>query len=263
MQRRIINFMNIKKMFIFPAISTFLLFIALIFGCLACSQQEIYIGVTDVAVCVSCLIPVCLNVIAIVGSLKNSKSMVLIGTSIVLLVSFIGNTVMAATGTIALTSADNYPTIINTLTWTFFSMIWFTSILLMVSGFISNARRGGSAFMIACAILAIFFYVGFFIFVVIDYMVGKVQTPYFIPYSIFYGVSVLTIVGTSLAIAIIGIKKPEQEPEEQPGLTHTPKSLRLSKEDPIEEIKKWKELLDSGALTQEEFDAKKEEILNR
>ena len=102
-----------------------------------------------------------------------------------------------------------------------------------------------------------------FFFVVMDYMIGKVQTPYFIPYSIFYGLSVLTIVGTSLAIAIIGIKKPEQEPEEQPGLTHTPKSLRLSKEDPIEEIKKWKELLDSGALTQEEFDAKKEEILNR
>ena len=31
--------------------------------------------------------------------------------------------------------------------------------------------------------------------------------------------------------------------------------------DPIEEVKKFKELLDLGAITQDEFDAKKKELL--
>ena len=34
------------------------------------------------------------------------------------------------------------------------------------------------------------------------------------------------------------------------------------KTDPIEEIKKYKELLDSGIINQEEFDKKKKELLN-
>ena len=36
----------------------------------------------------------------------------------------------------------------------------------------------------------------------------------------------------------------------------------VEKENPYEEIKKLKELLDMGILTQEEFDAKKKQILN-
>ena len=32
--------------------------------------------------------------------------------------------------------------------------------------------------------------------------------------------------------------------------------------DPVTEIKKYKELLDSGVITQEEFDAKKKQLLN-
>ena len=40
------------------------------------------------------------------------------------------------------------------------------------------------------------------------------------------------------------------------------KSKEESKKDPIEEIKKYKELLDSGIINQEEFDKKKKELLN-
>ena len=40
----------------------------------------------------------------------------------------------------------------------------------------------------------------------------------------------------------------------------TPDSIQKS--DPIEEIKKFKDLLDIGVITQEEFDKKKKELLN-
>ena len=40
------------------------------------------------------------------------------------------------------------------------------------------------------------------------------------------------------------------------------KSKEESKKDPIEEIKKYKELLDSGIINQDEFDKKKKELLN-
>ncbi|MBQ9279546.1 MAG: SHOCT domain-containing protein [Clostridia bacterium] len=40
------------------------------------------------------------------------------------------------------------------------------------------------------------------------------------------------------------------------------KNKNESKKDPIEEIKKYKELLDSGIINQEEFDNKKKELLN-
>lgn len=43
--------------------------------------------------------------------------------------------------------------------------------------------------------------------------------------------------------------------------TVAPKEKIVEKTDNIEEIKKYKELLDMGAITQEEFDAKKKEIL--
>ena len=257
--------MNIKKMFIFPAISTFLLLVAMVFGLIATSTEEYLNYATDVAVSVACLIPFCLNVIAIVGSIKNSKSMVLIGTCIVLILAFIGDTVMAGCATVALGNVDNAGPL-PSLTWVFFIMIWFTSILLMVSGFTSNAKKNGSAFMLASAILAAFFYIVFFFIIIIDFSVGANVNGWFVAFSVFFGLAILMIIGTDLAIAILGIKKSDvkaDDEEELPGLTHTPKDLRLAKEDPVEEIKRWKQLLDCGALTQAEFEDKKNEILNR
>ena len=40
------------------------------------------------------------------------------------------------------------------------------------------------------------------------------------------------------------------------------KNNSAQKSDPIEDIKKFKELLDIGVITQEEFDKKKKELLN-
>ena len=41
-------------------------------------------------------------------------------------------------------------------------------------------------------------------------------------------------------------------------------TLRVSlSDDPVEEIQRWKKLLDSGAITQEEYDAKKADILGK
>lgn len=252
--------MNIKKLFIFPSVTIGLLFIAMVFGLLAANPETT--GLLNVAVCVGCLVPVCTCVIAIVGSLKNSKSMVLIGCAIVLFLGFIGNTTMAGSATVALASGD-YNKTLMTLTWTFYGMIWFVSLLLIIGGLISSGRGNGTTFLLASSILAVFFYIGFFIFICIDFTMGSNIDYNYILFSVFYGFAILTIIGATLAVAILGIKQKDEEPEELPGLTHTPKNLKLAKDDPVEEIKRWKELLDAGALTQEEFDAKKAEILNK
>lgn len=46
------------------------------------------------------------------------------------------------------------------------------------------------------------------------------------------------------------------------GETPTNYSIPQPKNDPAEEIKKYKELLDSGAITEEEYDAKKKQLLD-
>lgn len=250
--------MNLKKMIIFPAVSTFFLILAMVFGMVAASNDPIGMT-TDMAIAIACLVPFCLNVIAMVGALKNSKTMVIIGTCVVLMASFIGNTAMAGSASAAYSGTGT----LMTLIWAFYVMIWIVSIMLMVSGFVSNASKNKTTFMLAAGLLSAFFYIGFFIFVLCGFMIAG-REPFYAIFSIFFGLSTLTIIGTTLAIAVRGIKKnDEPEEEEQPGLTHTPKSLRLAKDDPIAEIKKWKELLDCGALTQEEFDDKKAEILAR
>ena len=259
MQRRNLK-MSIKKLFIFPSISIFFLFIAMVFGLMATGADST--GFLNVAICIGCLVPVCTNVISIVGSLKNSRAMVLIGTCLVLFLTFIGNTTMAGSATVAITAVE-YNRTLMTLTWTFYGMIWFVSFLLVIGGFISSGRGNGTTFLLASSILAVFFYVGFFLFVLIDFMAGGNVDVNFIVFSIMYGIAVLTVVASTLAVAILGIKQKDLEPDELPGLTHTPKDLKLAKDDPVEEIKRWKELLDNGALTQEEFEEKKAEILKK
>ena len=252
--------MSIKKLFIFPSVSIFFLFIAMVFGLMATGADSS--GFLNVAICIGCLVPVCTNVISIVGSLKNSRAMVLIGTCLVLFLTFIGNTTMAGSATVAITAVE-YNRTLMTLTWTFYGMIWFVSLLLVIGGFVSSGRGNGTTFLLASSILAVFFYVGFCFFVLIDFMAGGNVDVNFIVFSIMYGIAVLTVVASTLAVAILGIQQKDPEPDELPGLTHTPKNLKLAKDDPVEEIKRWKELLDNGALTQEEFEEKKAEILKK
>lgn len=255
--------MNIKKMFIFPAIAMLLLVIAMIVGVAAGARDET--GVYDTLISISCLVPLCLHVIALVGSLKNSKSMVLIGSAIVLFVSFIGNIIMASYGTSAVAGASpSTARILTSMTWTFFTMTCFVAIVLMVSGFVAIGSKGGNTFMLVAAILAIVFFFGLFIFSLIDFLVGSKDNSLYALYSVFFGLSVLVVVGSMLAVSIMGIQGGEEdEVQEQPGLTHTPKSLKLSKDGGADELLKWKELYDKGALTEQEYQEKKDEILNR
>lgn len=252
--------MNIKKLFIFPAIAMFLEILAMIFATLATGGDAF--GISDTLLYVSILVPICLHVIALVGSLKNSRSMVLIGSCVVLFVSFLGNVCMATMGTAAL--GGNHAKLLS-LTWTFFAMTSFVAVILMVAGFsgMGSASKNGSTFLLVASILSIFFYLGLFIFVVCDFCVGNKDSVYATLYSVFFGLSVLTVISAMLTVSILGIQQTEPEEAEQPGLTHTPKNLKLSKDGGAEELIRWKELLDKGVINQEEFDAKKEEILNK
>jgi membrane protease subunit (stomatin/prohibitin family) len=52
---------------------------------------------------------------------------------------------------------------------------------------------------------------------------------------------------------------PQEAPPEQPAAAQ---QAAPAKEDPFEALTKFKDLLDKGILTQEEFDAEKQKILN-
>jgi membrane protease subunit (stomatin/prohibitin family) len=58
-------------------------------------------------------------------------------------------------------------------------------------------------------------------------------------------------------------QQPTQPVQPQPSGRFTQKSTEEPKEDPVAKIKQLKEMLDLGAISQAEFDAKKQEILNR
>ena len=113
------------------------------------------------------------------------------------------------------------------------------------------------------AILAILFYFGFAIFVT----VGQ-HKPLIMFASIFFTASFLVVLGSMLAVSILGIQGKTQTAREadipeQPGITHAPKDLRTAPADPTEELLKWKKLLDAGAISQDDYDKKKEDILSR
>lgn len=74
-------------------------------------------------------------------------------------------------------------------------------------------------------------------------------------------IAILFIVG-SVMMGIVFSKSRESESPQSVGSTVTPTpSAALSPTDSIERISKLKELLDSGIITQEEFDTKKKDML--
>ena len=251
--------MTLKKLLIFPAVGMGLVLLAMIFGIAAVANEGLgsaatvmYIGVS-----LSALIPFCLHTIALVGSLRKNIAMIIVGSCIVLFLSYVGNGFLAAC---AMEGANQLAT---SFIWVFFGMTTFTSIMLFIAGIVSIGSKGNSAFLMVSAILSILFYFGFAIVVT-----AAQRKPLVLLTSLCFTSSFLVVLASMLAVSILGIRGKTQdaltdEVPEQPGLTHTPKDLRLAKEDPAQELLKWKELLDKGAITQDDYDKKKDEILNR
>ena len=273
--------MTIKKMFLFPAAAMVLLLAAFFVGLGAAGADKADVAIY-IVIALSCLMPFCLHVISLVGSLRKSASMLIVGSCIVLFMSFLGNVVVAAfaqdslntfkdflvTGGATKDAANAQIALPVAMVWIFFGMTGFAATLLLISGIISIGKKGKNSLLLVSSILAIFFYLGFVVSIIYAYaLVGKTEANkgLFLVFCILYSLSIFAIIADLLVISLLGFKGelPEEKEEELPGLTHTPKHLKLSKDDPVEEIQRWKKLLDSGAITQEEYDAKKAEILGK
>ena len=65
----------------------------------------------------------------------------------------------------------------------------------------------------------------------------------------------------SYACASCGHKKDEPAPAKQVSLDAPKVEEKEAQSSPADELRKWKQLLDDGVITQEEFDAKKKQLL--
>lgn len=86
---------------------------------------------------------------------------------------------------------------------------------------------------------------------------GAVIAVYTVLYCIIYTTSLLPM-GMTLGVIFGGLAlaKPEMTVSAPAPTADQPRSMR-----PIEELKKYKELLDSGVISQEEYDEKKKQLL--
>lgn len=77
-------------------------------------------------------------------------------------------------------------------------------------------------------------------------------------------ITLLAIVKRSSAVSVVETTQTQGEVLSQPNVAPQIESVESNAEElnAIEKIKKYKDLLDSGAITQEEYDTKKKELLN-
>ncbi len=121
---------------------------------------------------------------------------------------------------------------------------------LSVFSVLRKSLHRDSMLHIALPFLALIFYT-FFITFCIDVIGGPVFTVYSGNTPI---VPVAVVMGIVIIISFIKRSK-SFNPE-------TKVTVEVSNKSEADELKKFKELLDSGVITQEEFDAKKKELLN-
>lgn len=107
------------------------------------------------------------------------------------------------------------------------------------------------------------------IFSLLIIVCGLVGTVCFIGHSygaglMFFAIVALCIVALLGRIAYEkGLFKSAGSGSHKPAETPTNYSIPQPVTDPVDEIKKYKELLDSGAITEEEYNTKKKQLLEK
>lgn len=134
---------------------------------------------------------------------------------------------------------------------------------LSVFSVLRKSLHRDSMLHIALPFLALIFYTFFITFCIDiiggpDYTVYSGNTPIGPVFTVYSGNTPIVPVAVVMGIVIIisFIKRSKSfNPE-------TKVTVEVSNKSEADELKKFKELLDSGVITQEEFDAKKKELLN-
>lgn len=110
-------------------------------------------------------------------------------------------------------------------------------------------------------VLVIFGFIGYFVAILLSIFLGGVA--YFL-----YAVFMAIILAVCIAMSVRSVKLsqgavtlPDEENMDTEDIAGVPSQATDDAKDPAAEIAKYKSLLDSGAITQEEYDAKKKQLL--
>jgi len=244
---------SLKWYSLLPASAIFLLILAFIFVLVRVNHFE---DAILAFIIIGLLIIMSVLIISLVGALRNSRVMFLIGASITL---WCAN---GALGYVTVMSTANLPHLdvsLMTLNISFYVMISIVSFALGIAGLVyatSKKKGNGATFLFVTALLSEIFLVGFLITTSISNGLARVDGLVFASY-LFLELAAIIIVGMILFISLTD-KQAEQE-SKPVATSHLIKDEDDAK---ILRIKKYRDLLDEGILTQEEFDKKKADILN-
>ena len=225
-------------------------------------------------------------VFALVGSIKRTKSMYIVGSGISLAVSYFANiTIFAMAVFFALEGNTGYTLLIAGVVVSFIFTI-VASVLLFIASLVTGPRKKSSySFLATAAIITLVIY-SIFTFSVVSLIV-KVNfvTVQAVGYVLCSNLSLILLMLSLIIFSFM--KHPENdlvEPQAGPTIiianaqveeatkkylgdaakkaTQEPKKeIEEPKDDPAEQLRKYKQMLDEGLITEEDYNNKKKEIL--
>lgn len=255
--------MQSKKMFtnpslkwigLMPCIAIVMLLAALVFALLVPTQP--YDSSVTIVVTVVGLIIISILTVAIVGVLRGSKAMFLIGSAATLWVSDIALTnILSRT---FLNYSNNNKAFI--LGISFLVVIWIVSIALGIAGIITGLQRKQShTFLMITSLLAEIFLLGFSIVSIIG-LGMRDANGFEIVFVILFELALLIVVGSMLFVSAVGLKDERKELIDAAIMEQT-RAKNAKEAEQMELIKKYKALLDEGSITKAEFEKKKKSII--
>lgn len=246
---------SLKWIGLMPGIAMILLLAALVFALLVPTSPYTSYDTNFTVVLIVGLIIISILTVALIGVIRESKGMFLIGSAITLWASDIAfiNILSRAIGY----NANNK---IVALGISFLVVTCIVSVALGIAGIITGLQRKQSyTFLMITSLLAEIFLFGFSVVTIVSLGI-KNANVFEIIFAILFELALLIIVGSMLYIAIVGIKEEKSEAAKLVKAEEE-KAKSLKETEQLELIKKFKTLLDDGAITKAEFEKKKKEII--
>ena len=275
--------------FIFPALAMILQIVAIAMGVMGITDDpDGRMALATWLVIANGLIIMAI-IFALVGAIKRTKGMYIIGSGVSLAVGYLATVTVFVMGCIAGANRNN-PS---------YDMVWagmiisfilslMTSGLLIIASIITGAKKKGSyAFLGVTSIIALVLFSVFTICITLMVTSQDTNTKVnLLGYTLTNNLSVITLL---LSLAILSfLKHPENEVEDPiPGptiiianaqveeatkkyLDDAAKASQVEKskeieapqdDDPTARLRKYKQMLDEGLITEEDYNEKKKELL--
>lgn len=270
----------------FPITAILLQFVAIGIGINAASTDPDAAVALATWLCITNGFTIIAMVFALVASIKRTKGMYIIGSGITLAVSYFANiTIFIASIVFAVQANNGYDAIIAAIVVSFIFTI-VASILLFVASLVTGARKKASyAFLATASIITLVIYSIFTISVIAIVLKVNIITTHAVGYVVCNDFSLILLILSLIIFSFI--KHPENdliEPQAGPTIiianaqveeatkkylddaakkaTQEPKKeIEEPKDDPAEQLRKYKQMLDEGLITEEDYNNKKKEIL--